>query len=58
MWIAVLISRTVQAVTFGAGAVPVLATPLPAEAMTQMPVVAASLLASIPISWPLEPFRL
>ena len=56
MWIAALIYMMVQAVTFGAGAVLVLATPLQTEAMTLMPVVvAASSLVSIPISWLLAP---
>lgn len=56
LWIAALISMMVQAVTFGAGAVFVLATPLQAEAMTLMPVVVAtSSLVSVPISRLLAP---
>jgi hypothetical protein len=54
--IAVLIYMMVQAVTFGVGAILVLATPLQAEAMKLMPVVViASSIVSVPISWFLAP---
>jgi len=54
--IAALIYMMVQAVTFGVGAILVLATPLQAEAMKLMPVVViASSIVSVPISWFLAP---
>lgn len=54
--IAVLIYMVVQAVTFGVGAILVLATPLQAEAMKLMPVVViASSIVSVAISWLLAP---
>jgi hypothetical protein len=56
VYIAALIYMMVQAVTFGVGAILVLATSLQAEAMTLMPVVViASAIVSIPISWFLAP---
>ena len=56
MQIAAVIYMMVQAVTFGAGVVLVLATPLQAEAMKLMPVVVlVSAIASIPISWLVAP---
>lgn len=54
--IAALLYLMVQAVTFGAGAVLVLATPLQAEAMKLMPVVVvASAVISVPAAWLLAP---
>ena len=54
--IAALIYMMVQGVTFGVGAILVLATPLQAEAMKLMPVaVIASSIVSVPISWFLAP---
>ena len=54
--IAALIYMMVQGVTFGVGAILVLATPLQAEAMKLMPVVViASSIVSVPISWFLAP---
>jgi hypothetical protein len=53
--IAALIYMMVQAVTFGVGAILVLATPLQAEAMMMPVVVIASSIVSVPISWFLAP---
>lgn len=54
--IAALIYMVVQAVTFGVGAVLVLATPLQAEAMNLLPfVVVASAVISVPVAWLLAP---
>lgn len=54
--IALVIYIMVQSVTFGVGAVLVLATPLAAHAMALMPaVVALSIILSAPIAWIIAP---
>lgn len=54
--IAALIYSMIQAVTFGVGALLVLATPLAERAMILMPVVVvASLVVSLPVAWMMAP---
>ena len=54
--ISLLIYMMVQAVTFGVGAILVLATPLSEQAMTLMPwMIALSFIVSAPFAWFIAP---